>query len=127
MLFGQTASCEFGALPVTESEAHGICRNPWDLVRTPGGSSGGAGAAVAAGMVPIAHASDGGGSIRIPASCCGLVGFKSSRGLIPPGPVLCEPPISVQGVITRSVMDQAIFFDDAVTEDLMCWAPQQKK
>ena len=85
VLVGRTASPEFGIVPVTESRRFGPTRNPWDTSRTPGGSSGGSGAAVAAGMVPVAHASDGGGSIRIPASCCGLVGLKASRSRISPG------------------------------------------
>src|SRR5262249_45495222 len=78
---GKTTTSEFGTVPFAESQALGISRNPWDPDRTPGGSSSGAGAAVAAGMAPIAHAEDGGGSIRIPASCTGLVGLKPTRGV----------------------------------------------
>src|SRR5258707_10188856 len=95
-LFGKTNTPEFGLWPFTESEFLGVCRNPWDLSRTPGGSSGGAAAAVAAGIVPAAHASDGGGSIRTPASCCGLFGMKPSRGrgsFAPPGEGRGRAPI----------------------------------
>ena len=111
VLLGQTTSPEFGIVPVTESSLRGPTRNPWDPTRTPGGSSGGAAAAVAAGILPVAHASDGGGSIRIPAACCGLVGLKPSRGRISTGPFLGDNFLSTQGVISRSVADSAHLLD----------------
>jgi amidase len=82
LLCGMSNSPEFGTVTATENDRYGITRNPWDLERTPGGSSGGAAAAVAGGMFTIAHASDGGGSIRIPATCTGLVGLKAARGRV---------------------------------------------
>lgn len=108
---GRTNSPELGSLPVTEPVAYGPTRNPWSLDRTPGGSSGGAAAAVAAGMVPIAHASDGGGSIRIPASCCGLVGLKPSQGRITTGPHRSESGLGVELCVSRSVRDTARLLD----------------
>ncbi len=108
---GRTNSPELGSLPVTEPTAYGPTRNPWDTRRTPGGSSGGAAAAVAAGMVPIAHASDGGGSIRIPASCCGLVGLKPSQGRITLGPERDESGLSTVLCVSRSVRDTARLLD----------------
>jgi len=111
VLVGRTASPEFGIVPVTESRRFGPTRNPWDTGRTPGGSSGGSGAAVAAGMVPIAHASDGGGSIRIPASCCGLVGLKASRGRISRGPEFGDSFLATDGVLSRSVAETAVMLD----------------
>lgn len=108
---GRTNSPELGSVPVTEPVAYGPTRNPWDTSRTPGGSSGGAGAAVAAGLVPIAHASDGGGSIRIPASCCGLIGLKPSQGRITLGPQRTESGLSVELCVSRSVRDTARLLD----------------
>lgn len=108
---GRTNSPEFGSVPVTEPEAYGPTRNPWNIGHTPGGSSGGAAAAVAAGMVPIAHASDGGGSIRIPASCCGLVGLKPSQGRVSMGPERDESGLSTQLCVSRSVRDTARMLD----------------
>ncbi|MFM7126027.1 MAG: amidase [Actinomycetota bacterium] len=108
---GRTNSPELGSVPVTEPEAWGPTRNPWNLDRTPGGSSGGAAAAVAAGLVPIAHASDGGGSIRIPASCCGLVGLKPSQGRITMGPLRDESNLGVEHCVSRTVRDSARLLD----------------
>ena len=98
-------------MPITEPVAWGATHNPWDTTRTPGGSSGGAAAAVASGMVPFAHASDGGGSIRIPASCCGLVGLKPSQGRITLGPVRDESELSVEHCVSRTVRDTAALLD----------------
>jgi amidase/6-aminohexanoate-cyclic-dimer hydrolase len=111
--FGKTNSPELGLNPVTEPREFGPTRNPWNTNRTPGGSSGGAGAAVAAGVLPVAHASDGGGSIRIPASCCGLVGLKPSRGRIPFGPDKAEgwAGQSTSHVVSHSVRDTAAMLD----------------
>ncbi|MBI2691317.1 MAG: amidase [Solirubrobacterales bacterium] len=116
VIFGKTNTPEFGAKGITESELWGPCRNPWDLGRTPGGSSGGSASAVAAGIVPAAGANDGGGSIRIPAGCNGLVGLKPSRGLAPYGPQSNEPMfgMAVQGVVTRTVRDNAGLFDQII-------------
>jgi len=111
VFIGRTASPEFGIVPVTESRRFGPTRNPWDTSRTPGGSSGGSGAAVAAGMVPVAHASDGGGSIRIPASCCGLVGLKASRGRISRGPEFGDSFLATDGTLCRTVAEAAVTLD----------------
>jgi amidase len=111
VIAGRTNSPEMGTVPTTEPLAHGPTRNPWNTGRTPGGSSGGAAAAVAAGMVPFAHASDGGGSIRIPASCCGLVGLKPSRGRISMAPARDEAALSVEHCVSRTVGDTAALLD----------------
>ncbi len=108
---GRSNSPEFGSLPVTEPMAYGPTRNPWNTDHTPGGSSGGAAAAVAAGMVPIAHASDGGGSIRIPASCSGLVGLKPTQGRVSMGPERDESGLSTQLCVSRTVRDTARMLD----------------
>ena len=113
VVFGKTNLPEWGLIPTTEPEHFGPCRNPWDEERTPGGSSGGSAAAVAAGIVPMASGGDGGGSIRIPASCCGLFGLKPTRGRIPTGPdygLLWRGAV-VEHVLTRSVRDSAAMLD----------------
>jgi amidase len=120
VLMGKTTTPEFGTIPMTESERLGATRNPWDTDRTPGGSSGGAGAAVAAGLAPIAHASDGGGSIRIPASCNGLVGLKPSRNRIT-GHVEHMTGGSTSGVVTRTVGDTALALDVLSEFDPGAW------
>ncbi len=112
VIFGKTNTPEFGLEPVTEPAAFGPTLNPWNLDRTPGGSSGGAAAAVAAGLVPAAHASDGGGSIRTPASCCGLFGMKPSRGRVSFAPAdEGWGGFSIQHAVTRSVRDSAALLD----------------
>lgn len=113
VIFGATNSPEFGARNVTEPLACGPTRNPWDTSRTPGGSSGGSASAVAAGIVPVAGANDGGGSIRIPAACNGLFGLKAGRGRISMGPLAAEGLFgaAVQGVLSRSVRDTAAMMD----------------
>ena len=111
VIVGKTALPEYGILPSTESRRNGPTRNPWDLSRTPGGSSGGAAAAVAAGMLPIAHGNDGGGSIRIPAACCGLVGLKPARGRVSMAPSLGESFLATDGVLSRTVAETAQLLD----------------
>ncbi len=119
--FGRTTSPEGGVGTVTEAAVYGgPTRNPWNLDHTSGGSSGGAGAAVAAGIVAFAHGSDGGGSVRIPASSCGLFGFKSTRARLPDGPYSGEgwAGMAIDGFLTRSVRDTAIMLDACAGPDL---------
>jgi amidase len=111
VVVGTTTLPEYGILPTSEARLFGPTRNPWDLQRTPGGSSGGSAAAVASGMVPVAHGNDGGGSIRIPAACCGLVGLKPQRGRISAAPELGDSLLGIDGMLTRSVADTAAILD----------------
>lgn len=113
IMVGKTNTPEMGILPVTEPARFGPSRNPWDPSRTPGGSSGGSAAAVASGMTALGYANDGGGSIRIPASCCGLVGLKPSRGRVSVGPTWTElvAGFAVEGVVTRTIADTATALD----------------
>jgi amidase len=120
VLCGRTNTPEFGVITVAENSRYGITRNPWDTDRSPGGSSGGAAAAVAGEMFPIAHANDGGGSIRIPASYCGLVGLKPSRGRVPR---LAQSWLGavVEGVVARTVADSAAVLDAIAGFDPLSW------
>jgi amidase len=111
VIVGKTTLPEMGILPTTESRRFGPTHNPWALDRTPGGSSGGSAAAVAAGMVPVAHGNDGGGSTRIPAACCGLVGLKPARGRVSVGPDGGHSFLVADGVLTRTVADTALVLD----------------
>ncbi|MFI0432157.1 MAG: amidase [Candidatus Nanopelagicales bacterium] len=113
VIFGKTNTPEFGIMGVTESELRGPCHNPWDLQRTPGGSSGGSAAAVAARIVPMAHAGDGGGSIRIPSSSCGIFGLKPTRGRMPMGPLVGQgwDGLVAPHVVSISVRDSAAVLD----------------
>ena len=125
VIVGKTSMPEFGILPVSESRRFGPVRNPWDTDRTPGGSSGGAAAAVASGMLPLAHGSDGGGSLRIPASCCGLVGLKPTRGRISRGPDQGDDFLVQDGVLTRTVAETAAMLDLLAGYEVgdATWAP----
>ena len=127
VVIGKTNTPELGLIPSTEPEATGPTHNPWDLTRTAGGSSGGSAAAVAAEVVPMGHAGDGGGSIRIPASCCGLVGLKPSRGRVPVGPDVGEAwaGLVARLAVTRSVRDTAALLDAVAGKAVgdPYWAP----
>jgi amidase len=111
VIVGKTNTPEFGTTAFTESDLNGATKNPWNPERTPGGSSGGAAAAVAAGLLPLAHGTDGGGSIRIPASCCGLFGLKPSRGRVSSAPFTSLEGLSTSGPISRTVADAAALLD----------------
>jgi amidase len=118
IVIGKTHLPELAIFPVTESDAWGITRNPWDPERTPGGSSGGSGAAVAAGLAGAGLATDGGGSIRIPAACCGLVGLKTQRGRVPLGPHTEHwHGLSVAGSVTRHTADTGLWLDVVAGDD----------
>jgi amidase len=125
IIVGTTTLPEWGILPTTETARFGATRNPYDQSRTPGGSSGGSAAAVASGMVPIAHANDGGGSTRIPAACCGLVGLKPQRGRISVAPEAGGLFLVQDGVLTRTVRETAEVLDLLAGVELgdMTWAP----
>jgi amidase len=120
VLLGTTNAPELGTISYTESAAHGVTRNPWNTDHTPGGSSGGAGAALAAGLAPIVHGSDGGGSIRIPSSCCGLVGLKPSRNRVPNGINELEG-LATSGVLSHSVADTAAAYEVIGMPDALDW------
>jgi amidase len=125
IVVGSTTLPEYGILPTSEARLFGPTHNPWDLERTPGGSSGGSAAAVASGMVPVAHGNDGGGSIRIPAACCGLVGLKPQRGRISAAPELGDSLLGIDGVLTRTVADTAAILDvlEGYEPGDATWAP----
>ncbi|WP_338751078.1 amidase [Bacillus sp. FJAT-52991] len=121
---GTTTTPEFGYNAATEAVLYGPTRNPWNLKHSPGGSSGGSAAAMAAGITPIAHANDGGGSIRIPASCSGLVGLKPTRGRIPAGPYNSEPlnGIAIEFALTKTIRDTAHLLDAVSGPDIGCYS-----
>jgi amidase len=125
VIVGKTQTPEFGITPVTNPRRFGPARNPWNPERTTGGSSGGSGGAVACGAVPIAHASDGGGSIRIPAACCGLLGLKPARGRVSMAPGLGDHFLNTDGVLARTTEDVAALLDLMAGHELgdATWAP----
>jgi amidase len=126
VVVGTTNMPEFGILPTTEPRHTGTTHNPWNTGRTPGGSSGGSAAAVSAGMLPIAHGNDGGGSLRIPAACCGLIGLKPSRGRVSRGPDLGDSFLTCDGVLTRTVAETAGLLDVLAGYEVgdATWAPR---
>jgi amidase len=126
VIVGVTNLPEFGILPTTEPRHTGPTRNPWDPTRSPGGSSGGSAVAVAGGLVPIAHGNDGGGSLRIPAACCGLVGLKPSRGRVSRGPDMGDSYLGCDGVLTRTVAESAQLLDVLAGYEVgdATWAPR---
>jgi len=131
IILGKTNTPELGILPTCESRFLGPCRNPWNTEHSTGGSSGGSAAAVASGMVPLAHANDGGGSIRIPASCCGLFGLKPTRARNPLGPDLGDMMggFVAEHCVSRSVRDSAALLDATAGPDVgdPYWAPPQRR
>jgi len=131
IVVGKTNTPELGILPTTEPHLFGPCCNPWDTERTTGGSSGGSAAAVASGMIPMAHANDGGGSIRIPASCCGVFGLKPTRGRNPLGPDFGDiiSGLVAEHAVTRSVRDSAGLLDATSGPDVgdPYWAPSPQQ
>src|SRR5207245_1522239 len=131
IILGKTNTPELGILPTTEPRRFGPTRNPWDTTRTTGGSSGGSAAAVAARLVPMAHANDGGGSIRIPASCCGVFGLKPTRARNPLGPDVGDvmSGLVVEHAVTLTVRDSAALLDATEGADLGApyWAPPKAR
>src|SRR3954453_1549882 len=125
VIVGSTTLPEWGILPWTNTKRFGATRNPWDPARTSGGSSGGSATAVAAGMVPVGHANDGGGSTRIPAACCGLVGLKPQRGRISLSPEIGQSFLAIDGVLTHTVADTAAALDVLAGPEVgdAAWAP----
>jgi amidase len=129
IVIGTTTLPEYGILPTTETRRFGATRNPWDPSRTSGGSSGGSATAVASGMVPVAHGNDGGGSIRIPAACCGLVGLKPQRGRVSTAPEVGGSFLVADGVLTRTVSETAQLLDVLAGPELgdAWWAPEPEQ
>ena len=111
MILGKTNTPEFGTTAFTDSALNGPCRTPWDLSRNAGGSSGGAAAALAAGLCAISQGSDGGGSLRIPGSCCGVLGFKASRGRVSNAPFVPGIGLGTTGPLARTTADAAAYLD----------------